>query len=169
MRTFEISLNIERESDLYNPLDPMGQTLSSDITDYINEQLEGRELGESLTLSINCPEPVNARRLHDAMEHFEDKMRRRLEKETRWHRWNSLRLIAIGLVFIIAGILLSNSTHPILITIVETVGSFSIWEAANTWLQHLPRLRVERRILKAISNHTDIRVKTVEACPVPRR
>ena len=45
MRTFEIDLNIAKESDLYNPLDPTGRTISSDIMGYIDEQLEDRELG----------------------------------------------------------------------------------------------------------------------------
>ena len=167
MRTFEIDLNIAKESDLYNPLDPTGRTISSDIMGYIDEQLEDRELGESLTLSIICPEPVDEQRLHDAMVLTEERIGRRLRKEKRALQVNSLRLVLIGVVFILIGILGKDTLHVVMSSIIGTIGSFSIWEAANAWLQQIPRIRKEQRILRAISDHPDVRVTAAEACVLP--
>ena len=167
MSIFEIDLNIERESDLYNPLDPTGMTISSDIAQYIEDQLDDREVGESLTLSVFCPEPVDEKRLHDAMVHMEEKIGRRLHKEKRALQANSLRLVLIGVAFILIGILGKDVLNVVLSSIVGTIGSFSIWEAANAWLQQIPRIRKEQRILRAISDHPDVRVSAAEACVLP--
>jgi len=49
--------------------------------------------------------------------------------------------IITGLIFISISFVLNNISESLLYTVISTVGSFSIWESANSWL-------VERKKIK---------------------
>ena len=67
-------------------------------------------------------------------------------------RANSIRLLIIGILFIVIGISSSNHVNPVIAAIVSTIGSFSVWEASAEWIETLPALRKKEKVLKRIAD-----------------
>ena len=53
-------------------------------------------------------------------------------------------MLCIGIAFILISILVSEKVNAIVLEIIATIGSFSVWEFANSCLVEKKRLRKEK-------------------------
>ncbi|SDB50072.1 hypothetical protein [Butyrivibrio sp. INlla16] len=150
---FEIEVKVEQESDLYNHFDSRELMPSDDLIAYISNRLEERPLGEKIALSFTGAE-IDKEKFKRAMDDFRKIQTRKLVKERQRALANSIRLLITGIIFVIAGITLAGVMNEVVAAVVSTIGSFSIWEAANKWLQVLPALRMKSHVYEVLSDYT---------------
>ena len=156
----EIKICISEEAELYNSFDESGKTLSSDFIDYVSNALENRTVGERLAFRISSPDNIDETRLKNALSEYCESQGIVLKKQKSAKRINELRLLSIGVLFVVLGITFGTKINEVAATIISTIGSFSIWEAANIWLQELPKLKMEERKIKFLQNYQLTIIKT---------
>lgn len=61
------------------------------------------------------------------------------------------RLLGIGVLFIVLGILIAGQVNSVMAAIISTIGSFSVWEASAVWIETLPSLRKKERLLRRLA------------------
>ena len=153
-----ISINVTSETNLYEPFDPTGGTLSAGLRDYIGSFVEDRELGQEVRLELVCKEPIDKARFEEAYRGHVDTLVRRCKSSRKKRSGNAVRMLATGAAFVLAGLLLAGRGGPVLAAIISTIGSFSIWEAAAIWLEDMPSLRKRERAL-AVYRRAEILVR----------
>lgn len=142
---FDVRVKIDREEDLYCGFDETGLTLNGDVLDYITKALEERHKGEKLRLCFVSALDLDEGRLEQAIGRYMQSVERSVKRLKRSSWLNSLRLLAIGVVFIILGLAFESRMSAVMAAIVSTIGSFSVWEAANVWIQEFPAIRARER------------------------
>lgn len=147
MSEFIIPINVREEKELYTEYDPSGLSLSSDLTAYLSDYVEDRKLGENVSIEIRSDTEPDMERIRKSFILFIDKLSRRNQREIRRNMINSVRLIVIGIVFIVVGIVSANHINSVIAVIISTIGSFSVWEASAVWIESLPALRKKERLL----------------------
>ena len=70
------------------------------------------------------------------------------ERKKRFNRVKQIRLFIIGIIFIGLSILIGAILESILYTIISTIGSFAIWEAANIWIVENMESKIEKGLLQ---------------------
>ena len=150
---FEISVYVEHEKEIYNSFDQYHMSLSGDLKDYISDRLAERPMGEKVRFVFSSPETICYEQLDKAFVLFIEEQTIKLEKERKRNLFQSIRLLLIGIFFVVLGILLTPYANVVLSTIISTIGSFSIWEAANRWLIELPRLKILTRIVSFLKDY----------------
>ena len=156
MGEFSIPLYVREESSLYNEYDPSGTSFSSDLTDYLGDYIADRKLGEKVCIEIKSEKAIDASRFQNAFRKYIDKLSARNRKEIRLKKANAIRLLMIGILFVLLGIASASHINDVLTAIISTVASFSVWEASAVWIEVLPDLRKTDRILRVLAD-TDIR------------
>ena len=141
----EIRVKIDREEDLYCGFDETGLTLNDQVPAYITRALEGRRPGERLRLCFVSALDLDEGRLERAIGQYMQSVEQSVRRRRRSSWLNSLRLLAIGVIFIVLGLVFENRMGAVLAAIVSTIGSFSVWEAANVWIQQFPAIRARER------------------------
>lgn len=142
---FEIRVKIDREEDLYCGFDETGLTLSDDVLTYITQALRERHKIEKLRLSFVSNLDLDEGRLEKAIGQYMESVGRNVKREKRSSWLNSLRLLTIGVIFVILGLVFENHMGAVAAAIISTIGSFSVWEAANVWIQEFPLIREKER------------------------
>ena len=142
-----VPVRVALESDLYEPFDPSGRALSSGLQAYLASFVEDREIGQEVRVELTCGRAIDERRFQEACLGHLDGLARRCGAQRKKRAANALRLLAIGIVFVVAGLALAGKIGPVPAAIISTVGSFSIWEAAAIWLEDIPSLRKRERVL----------------------
>ena len=150
---FEIFVYVEQEKELYNSFDRHHMSLSGDLKDYIAEQLAERPLGEKVRIIFSSLEAISSEQLGKAFSHFISEQSNKLEKERKRTLFQCARLLLIGIAFVMLGIFLEPYANVVVATIISTVGSFSIWEAANRWLIELPRIKILKRVVSFLQDY----------------
>jgi hypothetical protein len=148
---FEIEIKVENEEDLYNPFDNRNRTLSDDFVNYIITCLKDRSFKEETRLVI-MGNKIDTKKLETAMQSAYESKRRLLKIERRAYQFKCLRLLFIGILFVVIGIAFAGKMNEVVGAIVSTIGSFSIWEAANIWIEELPELRLKRRLIETFES-----------------
>ena len=142
---FEVRIKIDREEDLYCGFDEKGLTLSEDVLAYMTKALEGRRRGEKLRLCFASALDLDEGRLEKAIGQYMESVGKSVKRHKRSSWLNSLRLLAIGVIFVVLGLVFENKMGAVAAAIVSTIGSFSVWEAANVWIQEFPLIRAKER------------------------
>lgn len=145
---FDVNIHINNEDELYNSFDSSGTTLSEDFTSYLIAKLEDRKPGEKLCINVSCPDTVNEKKLITAISAYLSSAGKSINKQRKGNAANSIRLLVIGIAFVVLGLVFSGKIGEVTAAIISTIGSFSIWEAANVWLQELPKIRMQARMIK---------------------
>ena len=148
---FVIPIRVRDENDLFSEFDPSGLSLSSDLTEYLGDYVEDRKLGERVCFEIRSDTRPDMERTRKAILLFIEKLSRRNRREIRRNQANFLRLLVIGILFIVMGIALAGRMNTVLAAIISTIGSFSVWEASAIWIETLPVLRAKDRVLKSFA------------------
>ena len=152
MGEFIIPVYIDDEQDIYSRFDPDGLTFGSELIDYLTDYLEDRGFGEKVTLQIHATEKFDAKRFETAYRNFIDKHKGRVEREIKLRTANAIRLMIIGVAFVIIGLVFAKGMNQVLAFIISTTGSFSVWQSAAIWIELLPVLRKKKIIIYKLLN-----------------
>lgn len=152
-----IPVCVDDESALYQAYDPMGLRLSDGFRDYLEDFIEDRKPGEGVRLELTCPRGFDLEHFRWAFRCHIDRLRRKNHRNRLRRRANALRLLGIGVTFILIGIVFAKSMGEVAAAIVSTVGSFSIWEASAIWIEEMPVITARERILAMLSEAEIIR------------
>lgn len=144
---YEIHLRIAEERELYSPFDESCRTLNSDVSDYLAEQYEKKEIGDEIVLKIKCDGPVDFERVRGAFQELIRQQELRNNNQKRINRIKQVWLLCVGVVFVAAAILLDGLLDPVPVELISIVGSFAVWEAANIWIVENPRTRIAKKTL----------------------
>ena len=161
-RNFDINLQVGNENDLYNSLDPGGLTLSSDIYDYIEDCYDEKHLMESPQIVIHTCNTIDRKRLEEALAAWIEVEEKKNKRAITRNMVKMIRLLLIGLLFVIFGILWSNRFDAVGTEIISIIGSFSIWEATAILLEEYPELRLRKRQIQQFQN-SQIIIKKIAA------
>ena len=140
-KKYEIQLNIENEEQLYNSFDKFNNTLSDDVYSYINNRIEFTNITDKIEIKINSNEKIDSDHFIQAYNAYIDEQLKLAQKESKFNTTKQIWLLGIGILFIIFSLIFSEKINVIVLEIISTIGSFSIWESANSWL-------IERKIIK---------------------
>lgn len=152
MTNFIIPIQVQDEPSLYSPFDPSGLSLSEELTAYLNDYVEDRRLGEKVCFELHTRGEIGAERFRKACLVYLQKLQKRNKREIVKCSAGALRLLLIGVAFILLGLVLAPKLNEVLAAIVSTIGSFSVWEASAQWIEVLPALRKKDRILTLLSD-----------------
>ena len=156
--TFVIPIDVTDEQDLYEGFDAAGLTLSESLKGYLSDFMEDRKLGDNVRLELTSEHALDIDRFRQAYGEHIKKLRQRSQRDIKRQLFNALRLLGIGIVFVLIGIIFAGGMGEVTAAIVSTIGSFAIWEAAAVWLEEMPIIKAKDRILLRLSE-ADIRYR----------
>jgi len=142
-----IPICVDDERALYDEFDPENQRLSDAFKGYLEDFIEDRKPGEDVRLALTCSNGFDMERFRRAYRMHIDKLRRRNRRNRVRKTASALRLLGIGVAFVLIGIAFSRSMGEVVAAIVSTIGSFSIWEASAVWIEEMPVIVARERIL----------------------
>ena len=140
-KKYEIQLNIENEEQLYNSFDKFNKTLSDDVYSYINNRIEFAHITDKIEIKINSNDKIDNDNFSQSYNNYIDEQIMLAEKERKFNTTKQIWLLCVGVWFIIFSLIFSEKINVIFLEIVSTIGSFSIWESANSWL-------IESKVIK---------------------
>ena len=158
MDTFCIPIKVEDEQDLYERFLPSALSFSGELTAYLEDYLEDRQLGEGVILELQAPQPPDMEHFRNAFHAFTEKLIRRNSKAIRLADLETVLFLLLGMAFVSIRVALGDSVNTIGAEIISAIGSFAMWGAAATFIETLPTLRVEKKRLELFSR-AEIRYK----------
>ena len=117
-------------------------------SDYLNV------FGVNLDLEVpKGDEPINATERYIArVENYCNNRLELFEIEERINITKMLYLLMMGMMFIVFSMILNNKVNIIVLEIISTIGSFSIWESANSWFIERKVIRLNKLKLLRLKN-----------------
>ncbi len=129
-----MKIKISNEDELYNSFDQFEETLSEDLISYINNKAEVAPIKEKEDIEIVSANKIDEDKFKKSFEKYCNEQLMLVNRQQRINRTKQIGMLMVGIVFIILSILLTDKINIIILEIVSTIGSFSIWESANSWL-----------------------------------
>ena len=145
-----IPVHVDDERMLYDSLDPSGLRLSDSFISYLQDFIEDRKPGESVRLELTGNTMMDTERFRKSYQMCVEKLQRRNRRERVKQSANAVRLLVIGIAFVLIGIAFTRNMGEVIAAIVSTVGSFSIWEASAIWIEAIPEITAKGRILVSL-------------------
>ena len=151
-----VRLRVECEDNLYNAFDPENDMLSEEVKNYITDQLSDRNIGDQVEIHLLSSEAIDKGRIERAFRRWIIEEEKSIKKEFRKNLFQQLWMFGIGVLFIILSLSLENKVGEVWYTVLSTIGAFSMWEAAGIWIIENPKLRLHRKITRAIGENTSV-------------
>lgn len=143
-----MKVKINDEHELYNSFDQFDETLSEDLVSYINSKEEIASIKEKGVIEIISEKKIDENKFKKAFEKYCDEQLIIINRQQKINRTKQIWMLMVGILFIIFSILLADKINIIILEIISTIGSFSIWESANSWLLQSKSIKFNK--LKAI-------------------
>ena len=143
-----MKVKIDDEHELYNSFDQFDETLSEDLISYINNKEEISSIKEKEIIEIISTKEIDENKFKKAFEKYCDEQLIVINRQQKINRTKQIGMLMVGIVFIIFSILLADKINIIILEIISTIGSFSIWESANSWLLQSKAIKFNK--LKAL-------------------
>ena len=157
---YSVTLNVENEEELYNPLDPQRNLLSDDVKAYLNNKLQARNQTDSLELCICAKAPFDEERFKTAMDRWIQEEDRSLHATAKRNWIQQAWMFGAGVLFIALSLALQPVVNVVWFTVLSTIGAFSMWEAASIWIIQNPKLRMRKAIVARVSKKLTYRFST---------
>ena len=156
-----MKINISNEDELYNSFDKYGETLSEDLISYINNKSEIALTNVKEDIEIISSKNIDENKFKNSFEKYCNEQLILLNRQQRINRTKQIGMLLMGVVFIIFSILLTDKINLIILEIISTIGSFSIWESANSWLLQSKVIKFNKlRVIKL--KNSEIKFKSLE-------
>jgi len=152
-----IPICVDDERAIYDEFDPEDQRLSDAFKGYLEDFIEDRKPGEGVRLELTGSKGFDLDRFRRAYRLHVDKLRQRNRRNRVRKTASALRLLGIGVAFVLIGIAFSRSMGEVVAAIVSTIGSFSIWEASAVWIEEMPVTAARERILAMLGEAEIVR------------
>ena len=144
-----MKIKIENENELYNSFDKYEETLSEDLITYMNNKEEVVPIKERETIELISSQKIDENKFKNAFEKYCNEQLTIIKRKKRINSTKQIWLLLIGILFIIFSITLTDKINVIVLEIISTIGSFSIWESANSWLLESKVIKFEMlKVLK---------------------
>jgi len=145
-------IRIPNEAALYNPLDPLQTTLSSQVYNYI--QILNSETPEEerngATLQIICDESVDKDRIEAAIAKAVATDLNKIDDELHSKNRLMIWMYIIGILLSLLGIVLSIIADELLLSIISFFGSLAVREAVSITIHDRPRIKKHRKLLEPL-------------------
>ena len=152
-----IPVCVDDERALYDEFDPAAQRLSDAFKGYLEDYIEDRRPGEGVRLALTCSKGFDMEHFRRAYRLHINRLYRRNRRDRVRKTASALRLLGIGVAFVLIGIAFSRSMGEVVAAIVSTVGSFSIWEASAVWIEEMPVIAARERVLAMLGEAEIVR------------
>ena len=151
-KEYEIQLNIDNEENLYNSFDKFSKTLSDDVYSYINNRIEFAHVTDKIKIEVNSKNKIDNNNFIQAYNTYIDEQIKLVEREGKFNTTKQIWLLCTGILFIMFSLIFSENMNVIFLEIVSTIGSFSIWESANSWIVQRKMIAGKKLRLKKLKN-----------------
>lgn len=139
-----MKIKIDSEGELYNSFDKYEETLSEDLISYINNKEEVSSIKEKETIELISKEKIDEDKFKKAFEKYCNEQLMLIKRKQKINSTKQIWLLVLGIIFIIFSITLADKLNVIVLEIISTIGSFSIWESANSWLLQSKVIKFEK-------------------------
>ena len=156
-KMYTIKIKVDEEKDLYNSFDADDVLLSEDVKSYITGRLVGRKLGDHVEIMIVSSNPIDKDRLRKAFHTWNTEEEQDIKREYRRNILQQFWMFVVGVVFIALSLFFEDKVGMVWYTVLSTIGAFSMWEAASILIIQNPRLRMRKKITKAIGKNARIK------------
>ena len=129
-----MKIKIDNEDELYNSFDKFEETLSEDLLSFINNKAEVASIKEKEEIEIISTNKIDENKFKKSFEKYCDEQLILVNRQQKINKTKQIGMLIVGIIFIIFSILLADKINIIILEIISTIGSFSIWESANSWL-----------------------------------
>ena len=146
----DIYLKIRSEEDLYDPFDPTRRTLSEGLKSYITNKLIELSAFDEAVIHVTSDIDIDHEHIRIMIADIVEKERASLNSDRKKNFFNQIRLLVIGVIFVVISVILEVKAGAVWYTILSTIGAFSIWEASSIWIIENPKLRMKRRVFNRI-------------------
>ena len=143
-----MKIKIDNENELYNPFDKFEETLSEDLISYINNKTEISSIKEKEDIEVITSKKIDENKFKKSFEKYCNEQLILINRQQKINRTKQIGMLIVGIIFIIFSILLTDKINIIILEIISTIGSFSIWESANSWLLQSKAIKFKK--LRAI-------------------
>ncbi len=153
-----MKIKIDNENELYNPFDKFEETLSEDLISYINNKSEITPIKQKEDIEIISAKEIDENKFKNSFKKYCDEQLILINRQQKINRTKQVGMLIVGIVFIIFSIILTDKINIIILEIISTIGSFSIWESANSWLLQSKAIKFNK--LKAMKlKNSEIKFK----------
>ena len=144
-----MKIKIDNENELYNSFDKYEETLSEDLITYMNNKEEVVPIKERETIELISSQKIDENKFKKAFEKYCNEQLMIIKKKKKINNTKQIWLLVLGIIFIIFSVALADKLNVIVLEIISTIGSFSIWESANSWLLESKVIKFEMlKVLK---------------------
>ncbi len=143
-----IKLRIRDEEELYSPYDPT--LINDDIISFVEQRIKKTNVAFSIRLL--CDGPVDEARIRTALSDYVLDRRETLRIIRHQNLGQQIRLLIIGVVFILLWLYVNAKTDDVGTEILSIIGSFAIWEFTDFWLVENPENRRQRLFLRKLES-----------------
>ena len=147
-----MKIKIDNENELYNPFDKFEETLSEDLISYINNKAEITSIKQKEDIEIISEKEIDENKFINCFKKYCDEQLILINRQQKINRAKQLGMLVVGIIFIIFSIILADKNNIIILEIISTIGSFSIWESANSWLMQSRAIRFKKRKAMKLKN-----------------
>ena len=139
-----MKIKINNEDELYNSFDKFEETLSEDLIAYINNKSEIASIKQKEDIEIVSEKKIDENKFKKSFEKYCDEQLILINRQQKINRTKQIGMLIVGIIFIIFSILLTDKISIIILEIISTIGSFSIWESANSWLLQSKAIKLNK-------------------------
>ena len=144
-----MKIKVDNENELYNPFDKFGETLSENLISYINNKEEITLMNEKEDIEIISSKKIDENKFKKSFQNYCNEQLIIIKRQQKINSTKQIGMLFLGIIFIIFSILLIDKINLIFQEIISTIGSFSIWESANSWLLQSKTIKYNKlKILK---------------------
>ena len=155
-----MKIKIDNEHELYNTFDKFEETLSEDLISYINNKEEISSIKEQENIEIISTKKIDEEKLKKAFKKYCDEQLILINRKQKINSTKQIGMLIVGILFIIFSIVLTNKVNLIILEIISTIGSFSIWESANSWLLQSKAIKYNKlKIIKLKNSEIKVTVQ----------
>lgn len=148
----QIRIKVENEEELFDSMDPDGNTLSRDVKDYLFDKLQIGPRNDEVEICVISEGTIDKERFETGINNWVDDETRKIKSERHMNGFRQLRLFLVGIAFIALSIAVEIKVGAIWYTILSTIGAFSIWEATSYWLVHNPKLMARKHYINRLKS-----------------
>jgi hypothetical protein len=159
MKIFCIPIKVEDESDLYDRFLPSGLSFSGELVDYLTDYIEDRKTGEKICIELHAAKEPDMERFRNTYNAYITKLIQRNKRETTKIDIQAMMFMAMGIAFVVIGLVFADRIDRIATEILAAGGSFALWGAIAAFLETLPTLRYKTKLLQRVALKADIRFK----------
>lgn len=155
-----IQLQIDSESDLYNPYDPSRKRIDEGVYQYLKSYFTPLEASRQThdTLQIITDSEIDTEKfynaLHDAVNRDISELDRQIAGENRRFLWE----LIVGVFFSVIGVLLAIILDKVLLAIISFLGSTCLGDAVKILVSEKQELKDQKKLISPLN---DIRLEVI--------